>query len=76
MAYFSNGSEGEILDNQCDECHLSYEAPCPVLLVQQLFNYRQLDENGEETMVSEAMNNLIDEEGICKMKPVIDEFYE
>ena len=72
MAYFSNGSEGEILDNQCAECRIPQDVPCPVLYVQMAYNYDQLDEDGEETLTSEVMNCLVDKKGICKMKPILD----
>lgn len=71
MAYFSNGAEGGYLDAQCGECPLRDDAPCPILLVQSLYNYEQLDKgNGK---LREAMNLLIDEGGNCKMKPLIEQ---
>ena len=56
MAYFSNSSEGEILDAQCNDCPLGYgwnnpdqlqfferePRPCPVALVQLTYNYDQI----------------------------------
>lgn len=69
MAYFSNGSEGAILDNQCAECPLG-EKPCPIALAQQLFNYKQIDKNGERNVASEVLDTLINEHGICQMKPL------
>lgn len=69
MAYFSNGSEGAILDNQCAECPLG-EKPCPIALAQQLFNYKQIDKNGERNVAAEVLDSLINEEGICQMKPL------
>lgn len=71
MAYFANGSEGEILDDQCAECKLSNDADCPVLWVQLTYNYKQLDKGSE--ILREAMNCLIADKGICQMKKCMDE---
>ena len=76
MAYFPNGTAGEVLGNQCADCHLSSEAPCPILWVQMTYNYSQLDSEGERTAVSDVMDCLVNDDGICQMKPVIDEHYE
>lgn len=70
MAYFSNGSEGEILDQQCCDCIVNDDAPCPVLFVQMEFNYDQLKKGNES--LQKAMNILIDKKGICQMKKVLD----
>lgn len=69
MAYFANGSEGEQLDRQCAECKLPDDAPCPVLLTQLTYNYKQIGNDD----LSEAVNLLINSEGICQMKPLLDE---
>jgi hypothetical protein len=66
MAYFSNGSEGQILDEQCAHCPYG-EDPCPVYLVQSNFNYDQCD----VPKLKDAMNVLINEEGICQMRELI-----
>lgn len=78
MAYFSNGSEGEKLDEQCSQCPLG-EGACPVFLVQMLHNY---DQCGNEKLKA-AMNLLINEEGLCQMrqllmekKVAVDQFHE
>lgn len=58
MAYFSNSSEGEVLDAQCQDCPLGWgwndpdqqslfeverqPRPCPVALVQLTYNYDQI----------------------------------
>lgn len=70
MAYFSNGSEGSYLDEQCDECAVANDAPCPVLFVQTHYNYDQLKDGNE--LLREAINMLVDEKGNCKMKTIID----
>jgi len=56
MAYFSNGTDGEKLDAQCDTCPCGKKA-CPVFLVQMLHNYDQCD----NPKLKAAMNLLIDE---------------
>ena len=69
MAYFSNGSEGMALDDQCCDCIENLEGQyCPIHSVQILFNYKQNDNPNLE----KAMNMLIDESGICQMKSHID----
>lgn len=74
MVYFSNGTEGEYLDNQCAECLLPGDAPCPILLMQLNHNYEQFDDEGKKNKVSEVMNTLINEKGDCQMKPLLDKF--
>lgn len=72
MAYFPNGSAGEYLDNQCGECPLPMDAPCPILSVQLDYNYEQHDKEGLRTKVSEVLNRLVNEKGDCQMKPLLD----
>lgn len=75
MAYFSNGSEGAYLYNQCLDCiHYVEDLGCPVALVQMLYNYDQMKEGNEK--LREAMNLLINENGQCLMKPVIEKYFE
>jgi hypothetical protein len=67
MAYFPNGTAGEILDSQCIDClHEDEWSWCPVYAVQQLFNYDQVDKGQEK--LRQAINMLIDEKGICKVR--------
>ena len=69
MAYFSNGSEGSVLEDQCSECVAKLEGQyCPIHSVQVLFNYKQNDNPN----LTEAMNVLIDENGVCQMKRHVD----
>lgn len=63
MAYFSNGSDGYILDKQCADCPLG-DGPCPVALIHAIYNYDQID----VPKLREAMNMLVNEEGICQMR--------
>lgn len=70
MAYFSNGSEGEYLESQCEEClHANPESCCPIAAVQVLYNYDQLEEGQEKLRA--AMNLLIDKHGNCQMRKQI-----
>ena len=68
MAYFSNGTEGDILDRQCAEC-LPHD-PCPIAKVQVRFNYTQCKKGQEE--LRRCMNMLVDEEGQCLMKQYVE----
>lgn len=69
MVYFSNGTHGGVLDAQCGECRVPGDAPCPILHVQLIYNYDQL----KTPVLREAMNLLIDTDGKCLMKPIIDD---
>lgn len=70
MAYFPNGSSGEVFDQQCSDCKLADDAPCPVLFVQMTYNYDQC--HADHWKLKEAMNCLVDKDGICQMKKCID----
>ena len=65
-----------MLDNQCQDCVLGRnpDAPCPVLLAPLTFNYDQFKKNGERNKISEVLNCLVNEEGVCQMKRVLDEY--
>lgn len=75
MAYFSNGSDGQILDSQCEDCPLGYgwngvnaEAhQCPTMLVQLMHNYDQLTVPPLRT----AMRILVDDDGICQTRKLL-----
>ena len=74
MAYFPNGSSGDYLDAQCADCPANKNAgsdgpQCPILHVQLLYNYDQLDK-GQEKLKS-AMELLIGEDGNCRMRPLV-----
>ena len=70
MAYFSNSTEGSVLDQQCCDCIVNDDAPCPVLFVQLEFNYSQLNKGNDD--LRKAMDMLIDKNGNCQMKKVLD----
>lgn len=73
MAYFSNSTEGEVLDAQCAECPVgkNSNAFCPVLEVQSLYNYDQFDGHGNRNKLFELMNVLVDESGECQMRKAL-----
>jgi hypothetical protein len=87
MAYFANGTEGDILQMQCCDCPLGFgwndprqgqlfEAEripkgCPVHAVQMLYNYDQVSAGQEKLRA--AMNVLIDERGVCQVRKVLEE---
>ncbi len=70
MAYFPNGSSGEVLDAQCADCPVGKheEHQCPVRLVQMLYNYDQFDKQGKRTQMSELMDVLVNDNGECQMR--------
>lgn len=65
MAYFPNGSSGEIFDRQCADCPLG-EGPCPTAAIQMLYNYDQVSDGQEK--LREAMTILVDDKGICQTR--------
>lgn len=83
MAYFPNGSSGEVLDSQCADCPLdagwnnpnqkrlfddeSAMKPCPIALVQLTHNYTQVGNANLEN----AMEILIDKDGICRTRELL-----
>lgn len=66
MAYFSNSTDGDVLEMQCEDCPLG-DKPCPVKLVQLMHNYDQV---GNDKLKA-AMELLIDKDGICQLFPLI-----
>jgi hypothetical protein len=71
MAYFANGTEGDVLDSQCGDCKIPDDAPCPILMAQVTFNYDQFTD-GKTNHASDILNTLVDAKGICQMKPLLD----
>jgi len=71
MAYFSNGTEGEVFDNQCLKCKYG-EKPCPIAGVQMEYNYDAC--NNE--VASKILNDLVKQDGTCVMfKMFEDDFF-
>ncbi len=64
MAYFSNGSEGMVFDDQCAKCKLG-KKPCPIAFIQLTYNYDQHnDKTGTSTKI---MDMLVKKDGTCAM---------
>lgn len=63
MAYFSNGSEGMVFDEECANCKYGQE-PCPIALVQYTYNY---DACNNEVARS-ILDDLVKDDGTCVMK--------
>ena len=60
MAYFSNGSEGEVFDLQCCRCKYG-ESPCPVAWVQGIYNYKAVGNK----IATGILNELVKNDGTC-----------
>lgn len=62
MAYFSNGSEGMVFDEQCAKCKFG-DKPCPIAFVQMDANYDQLkDTTGTARKI---LDHLVKDDGTC-----------
>lgn len=62
MAYFSNGTEGEVLDYQCSLCKYGDKA-CPIFLVQFNYNYDACNNK----VARKILDDLIANNGTCAM---------
>lgn len=62
MAYFSNGSEGMVFDDQCNKCKYG-KHPCPIALVQVNYNYEQVNNK----TATDILSSLVNEAGECTM---------
>lgn len=62
MAYFSNGSEGMVFDDQCARCKYG-DKPCPIALVQMTYNYDAC--NNE--VARKILDTLVKNDGTCTM---------
>ena len=63
MAYFSNGSEGAVFDQECAECKYGQEA-CPIALVQMTYNYDACNND----VATKILDDLVKKDGTCEMK--------
>jgi len=63
VAYFSNGTEGMIFDEECSNCIFG-EKPCPIALIQFTYNYDQC----RNEKVKEILDMLVNQKGECSMK--------
>lgn len=62
MAYFSNGTEGEVFDEQCSKCKYGQKA-CPIAFAQLSFNY----DAANNKVATDILNMLIRNDGTCNM---------
>ena len=73
MAYFSNGTEGMILDIQCSNCIYKNDEDhnllCPIHHAHMEFNYDQLDKGLEK--LKACLNILVNDEGECQMRKIM-----
>lgn len=62
MAYFSNGTEGEVFDEQCLKCKYWGE-PCPIAWVQIDNNYEACN----NPVARKILDFLVNQDGTCAM---------
>jgi len=62
MAYFSNGSEGMVFDDQCAKCKYGMDT-CPIAFVQCVYNYDAV--NNE--VATKILDHLVKNDGTCTM---------
>lgn len=60
MAYFSNGTAGEVFDDQCSRCKYG-EHPCPIYLVQSTYNYDACNNKTARAI----LDSLVKDDGMC-----------
>lgn len=62
MAYFSNGSEGMVFDEQCSKCAFGEDA-CPIAMIQFNYNYEACNNK----VARKIMDDLVKDNGECSM---------
>jgi hypothetical protein len=62
MAYFPNGTSGEVFDEQCGQCRYGHH-PCPIAFAQ--FNYNYAAVNNETATA--ILDVLVKQDGTCEM---------
>ncbi len=62
MAYFSNGTEGEVFDDQCQKCKYGQRA-CPIAFAQLSFNYKAVNNK----VATDILDMLVRNDGTCNM---------
>jgi hypothetical protein len=74
MAYFSNSSEGEVLENQCCDCLLA-SGPCPIYIAQISYNYPACNNQVARSILNCIVSQEPDGTYIgCQMKPLLDRY--
>ena len=71
MAYFSNGTEGMLFDEQCARCKYGQE-PCPIALIQNEYNYKACNNKTARAILDHLVNN----NGNCAMFQAFKEDFE
>lgn len=62
MAYFSNGTEGTVFDEQCSICKYG-QKPCPIAWVQMEYNYEACNNKTARAI----LDSLVKDDGTCEM---------
>ena len=62
MAYFPNGTAGEVFQDQCSQCRYG-DGPCPIYWVQYHFNYDACNNK----IAREILDYLVHNDGTCTM---------
>lgn len=62
MAYFANGTEGMVFEEQCTRCIFG-QKPCPIAWVQVNYNY---DAVGNK-VATNILGDLVKQDGTCTM---------
>lgn len=71
MAYFANGTEGEIFDVECSSCIFG-DKPCPIALIQNQYNYEACNNK----VAREILDHLVKNDGTCAMKKAFPEVFD
>ena len=75
MAYFSNGSEGEVFDVECRKCSLGDKA-CPIFIVQSTYNYDACNNKTARAILDDLVKQEKEKPWRylgCQMKPLIEQ---
>lgn len=62
MAYFPNGTSGEVFDQQCCKCKYG-QSPCPIAWVQTENNYEACN----NPIARKILDYLVHDDGTCAM---------
>lgn len=71
MAYFPNGSCGEVFEAQCGRCRYG-DQPCPIAMVQVMYNYEAV--NNE--VATNILDDLVKQDGTCAMFQLDPDWFE
>lgn len=71
MAYFQNGTSGEVFHEQCARCRFG-NSPCPISLVQMEFNYEAVNNK----IATKIMDRLVRDDGSCTVFEMAEEFFD